>query len=223
MLRYFNIPTYYLIQESFMSKSYVYVLQSATDSGHVKIGKANDVCARMSQIGLAVFNLETVKAIVCKNEKQANALERYLHTVFEDNHSPKDTGEDGASEWFTVSQQDVLDVAIQMGHEVKGDIVFAPKSVKQLAPKNVKLSSEVIYNTLLLYSLNYVVKGNVLWMKNKDIADELWSLVFRYDNGAIPLFTKMVSGSDWIGLQVNAHLMEDELVPSNIKTMLSKT
>ena len=101
-----------------MSKSFVYVLEGAGSTGYVKIGKANDVSIRILRIGRDLFNCNTIKAIECKNSRQAQALESYLHSVFEEIHSPKNTREDGWSEWFRVEQAVVLDYSRRMGHKI---------------------------------------------------------------------------------------------------------
>ena len=85
--------------------SNVYVLVHS-DGQLMKIGKANSIEGRMSQLGAARFNLDASFGLRLKNQADAFVLERTLHAVFSSFRVSRDDAmravahSDGATEWF---------------------------------------------------------------------------------------------------------------------------
>lgn len=95
--------------------AHVYLLRHATEP-RFKIGKANDLAARVLQLGRSQFNLLTSIAIEVESPEDATNLERLLHRAFRQhrlNPACSSTGwmypglaagkHDGMSEWFSAA------------------------------------------------------------------------------------------------------------------------
>ena len=87
-----------------MSAGYVYIV---TDGKFCKIGKANDVAKRVSQLQTGnSTELKTLGSIVCED---AILVEKQLHMLFKDKCVRR--------EWFDVTVQDIVDAGFSVVEE----------------------------------------------------------------------------------------------------------
>ncbi|KWU19020.1 GIY-YIG nuclease family protein [Burkholderia cenocepacia] len=119
--------------------SFVYLLQHKAEP-RFKIGKANDVIARVRQLGHRHFSFDRSKALEVDSEQASQNVERLLHRLFAsfrlDPAATQDArfpglrrGQDGSTEWFNMACWDRLTRFLADNHDL---LLFKEVSVNAL-------------------------------------------------------------------------------------------
>lgn len=117
-------------------KSFVYLILDE-DSNAVKIGKANDVHQRLSDLQTGNPNfLKVISVIECESSKHAEELESELHDVYKDLRKRKN------GEWFYYDKEAFKEL-------ITNGIDFTPKKTREplVVIRNTLFGEEELFNS----------------------------------------------------------------------------
>jgi len=118
--------------------AFVYLLPHAEHS-RFKIGKANELLARIRQLGSEQFDLAKSRALRVDSQDDAQNLERLLHRAFAKSRLPAEFvaeqegySRDGATEWFDNGCLERLDQFLHENADLLGFSLVSPEELSEL-------------------------------------------------------------------------------------------